>query len=227
MWLIDVKTTVIFDVNETLLDLKALDPHFERIFGDVNVRRLWFGRMLQIALSLTILGEYKAFAEVGRDALTVLANQRGKTLSPDDLAQISEQMLHLPAHPDVIDSLARLKAGGAQVAALTNSDAQSAVAQLTNAGLADSFDAILSVEAVRRFKPDAAVYSMMIDRLGIVASESWFVAAHDWDIVGAMACGLQGAYLVRGVGDANPAYPLPTFIGRDMADIVDHIIERS
>ncbi len=59
----------VFDVNETLLDLGALDPHFERIFGDAGVRRAWFGQVLQSALVATVTDAYSDFGQVGAAAL--------------------------------------------------------------------------------------------------------------------------------------------------------------
>jgi hypothetical protein len=59
----------VFDVNETLLDLGALDPHFERVFGDAGVRRAWFLQLLQSALVATVTGGYSDFGQVGAAAL--------------------------------------------------------------------------------------------------------------------------------------------------------------
>ena len=53
---------IAFDVNETLLDLSALDPAFERVFGSSAPRPLWFAQMLQLAFVGTITGEYVDFS---------------------------------------------------------------------------------------------------------------------------------------------------------------------
>ena len=55
----------VFDVNETLLDLAALDGEFERVFGDRGVRVAWFGQLLQSAMVSTITGSYTDFGSVG------------------------------------------------------------------------------------------------------------------------------------------------------------------
>jgi len=52
---------LLFDVNETLLDLRVLDPVFERAFGDASLRRQWFGLVLRNAMALTITGDYEDF----------------------------------------------------------------------------------------------------------------------------------------------------------------------
>jgi 2-haloacid dehalogenase len=73
-----------FDVNETLLDLKALDPHFERIFGDRSVRGLWFGQFIQSALVSIVTNTYTPFGQIGGAALDMIAERRGVALKPED-----------------------------------------------------------------------------------------------------------------------------------------------
>ena len=65
----------VFDVNETLLDLAALDSHFERIFGDARVRRLWFSQLLQSALVTSVLNDYTDFGRIGGAALSMIASR--------------------------------------------------------------------------------------------------------------------------------------------------------
>ncbi len=82
----------VFDVMETLLDLRALDPHFERIFGDVSVRQAWFTQLLQTAFVSTITGDYKDFGAIGSAALEMVAARRGMTLSQEDRSSILSAM---------------------------------------------------------------------------------------------------------------------------------------
>src|SRR5688572_26616395 len=122
----------VFDVNETLLDLKALDPHFARVFGDASVRLAWFGQMIQSALVATVTDAYADFGAIGGGALDMTAARRGIALSAADRAQLLGGMRSLPPHPDVPESLARLRRAGLRLAALTNSTASVAQAQLTH-----------------------------------------------------------------------------------------------
>ena len=79
-----MKRVLVFDVNETLLDMSALDPHFQRVFGDANVRVEWFQTMLQSAFLTTITGPYKPFGEHFRAALAITALRRDLRVSPED-----------------------------------------------------------------------------------------------------------------------------------------------
>ena len=123
----------VFDVNETLLDLGALDPHFERVFGDAGVRRAWFLQLLQSALVATVTDTYSDFGEVGGAALEMVAEREGVDLSDEDKQKILGGMRELPPHPEVAESLDRLRAAGLRLATLTNSTQQVAEAQMGRA----------------------------------------------------------------------------------------------
>src|SRR5258708_32096744 len=124
---------IVFDVNETLLDLKALDPHFARIFGEAAARQQWFAQFIQSALVSVVTNRYAAFGTIGMGALDMLAARRGVDLSEADRAAIRDGMVHLPVHPDVRESLERLRSAGLRLATLTNSTAQGAEAQQAHA----------------------------------------------------------------------------------------------
>lgn len=114
----------IFDVNETLLNLHALDPHFQRAFGDAGIRQLWFAQFIQSALVATVTNAYADFGTIGGAALDMVAARRGVRLSAEDRTQILGGIRSLPPHPEVSTSLARLRDAGLRLAALTNSTAQ-------------------------------------------------------------------------------------------------------
>jgi 2-haloacid dehalogenase len=215
---------VVFDVNETLLDLAALDPDFERAFGDASVRRQWFAQVLQSALVVTVIDRYVDFGTIGAAALDMTANRRGVSLSTTDRAAILDGMLTLPPHPEVPNSLARLRAAGTRLATLTNSTARVAEAQLTNAGLIDYFDQVVSIDAVRQFKPATGAYRMAARELGVPATDLRLVAAHDWDVAGAMCAGWAAAFVARQGMVLGPLGERPDIVGRDLRDVVDQIL---
>jgi 2-haloacid dehalogenase len=216
---------VVFDVNETLLDLGVLEPFFERVFGDAGVRKEWFGQLLQGAMTLTMTGAYQDFVAVGAGALTVVAARHRVTITDDERAEIRRLMTSLPPHPDTEGALETLQQAGLRLAALTNSPRAAAEAQLQNAGVADRFDEILSVEGVERYKPAPEPYRMAADRLGIATSEMWMVAAHDWDVAGAMAAGCRGALVTRPGVVVNPLYPPPDVVANDLHQVGEGILD--
>src|SRR5207302_5231198 len=102
---------IVFDVNETLLDLGALDLHFRRVFGAGGVRAEWFTQVIELAIVATATNVYFDFAVVGDAALTMVAARRGVDLAADDRAEILSGMRALPPHPDVRPALDLLGRG--------------------------------------------------------------------------------------------------------------------
>jgi 2-haloacid dehalogenase len=107
-----VKRVCVFDVNETLLDMAALDPLFERAFDDASVRQLWFNQMLQSAFVSNITDAYVTFGEAAGTALRMTEERRGVEISEEDRQEILAGLRNLPPHPEVPESLDRLHDAG-------------------------------------------------------------------------------------------------------------------
>lgn len=212
----------VFDVNETLLDLAALDPRFERAFGDASARPQWFMQMLHSAFVATITDSYVTFGEAGAAALQMTAERRGVDLSDNDKQGILMGMRELPPHPEVPEALDRLRDAGFRVAALTNSTQEVAEAQLEYAGLTEKFEKILSADTAKRIKPAPAPYRMAAKSLGISERELRLVAAHAWDVAGAMRAGCAAAFVARQPFD--PLVEEPDVMGADLSEVADGII---
>jgi len=207
-------------VIETLLDLSPLDKHFRRAFGDKSARQLWFGQMLQIAMTMTITGAYEDFSKLGEAALKMTAAQKGTVVSADDRKAILNEIKQLRPHPDVRDALQSLRAAGNRVAALTNSTEKVARKQLQSAGVADHFEKIHSVDSVKRYKPAREAYEYAASQLRVQTSEILMVAAHAWDVAGAMAAGCRAAFVQRPGKSLNPLGKKPEFVVKDLGDLV-------
>ena len=219
-----VTGVIALDVNETLLDLSALDPDFERVFGSAAPRPLWFAQMLQLALVGTLTGEYVDFTTAQRAALSMLAERTGTRVEPADAEAIVAGMRRLPPHPEVRGALERLRGSDLRVTALTNSVLDVAEDQLANAGLRDLFDDVLSADSVRRLKPAPEPYLSVAERFAVPVGSVRLVAAHAWDVAGALAAGCRAAFVARPGMVPSPLGGPPDIVGPDLATVVDQII---
>ena len=219
-----MKKLIVFDVNETLLDLKALDPKFEQVFGNASVRTSWFGLVLRNSLVATITGRYDDFGKIAGAALEMTAQLHNVTLSDEDRTSIMGGIRSLPLHADVIPGLEKLTSAGFRLFTLTNSPAHVVETQLQNAGITGYFEKSFSVDAIKKFKPDAEVYQMTAKELGVPADQIRLVAAHDWDVAGALLAGCTSAFIARPGHVLNPAMPAPDIIGKDLIGVVEQII---
>ena len=217
-----MKRVCVFDVNETLLDLAALDPLFERVFGDASVRRLWFNQILQSAFVATITDDYTTFGGAAGAALKMTEERSGVEISDEDRREILGGLRELPPHPEVPDSLDRLRNAGFRLATLTNSTQEVAEAQVENAGLAGRFEQILSADTAKRLKPAPAPYRMAARALEIPERGMRLVAAHAWDVAGALRAGCAAAFVARQPFD--PLVEHPDVFGADLSEVADGII---
>jgi 2-haloacid dehalogenase len=215
----------VFDVNETLLDLGALDPQFERVFGDASTRQAWFGQFLTSWLTAMVTGVYQEFGTIGGTALEMIAERQGVELSDEDKGQILSGMQELPPHPEVEENLARLRDGGIRLAALTNSTQQVADAQIDNSGLRQYFDQVLSADAVKRLKPAPEPYRMAAESLGVEIQQVRLVAAHAWDVAGALQAGCAAAFVARPGMVLNPLFERPDVVGSDLREVAEGILK--
>jgi 2-haloacid dehalogenase len=219
-----MKKLIVFDVNETLLNLSALDPEFERVFGSSSVRGDWFAQVLLNSMVASITGKYDDFGRIAGTALDMTAKRYNLDLLQEDRSAILGGIRSLPAHADVRAGLDRLKEAGFRLFTLTNSPPQVVEAQLKNSGLFDYFEGSVSVDAIRRFKPDPEVYKMTARELGVPIQQVRLVAAHDWDVAGALVAGCAAAFIARPGKVLNPLMPVPDIVGNDLIDVAEKII---
>jgi 2-haloacid dehalogenase len=172
----------------------------------------------------TATNSYTPFPELAAAALTTTAGRFGASIGDGDISHISGVFTTLPPHEDVASGLATLREAGFVLAALTNSPQPTAEVQLENAGIAALFDMILSVDSVGRFKPHRSVYEGAASALGVSTQEMTMVAAHDWDIAGAIAAGCSGVFIERPGQTYSSAFPAPTLIASDINDAATQII---
>jgi 2-haloacid dehalogenase len=217
-------SVIAFDVNETLLDLAALDAPFEARLGDAALRPQWFAQMLQLAFVGGLTGQYVDFTTAQRAALVMVSERAGVPLGAGEVDGLVALMSSLPPHPEVPGALAALARTSLRLVALTNSVQAVAEAQLGSAGLDGYFEAIISADEVAHLKPAPQPYLEVAERCGVPIGQVRLVAAHSWDVAGALGAGCQAAFVARPGMVLSPLGRRPGIIGPDLASVAGQII---
>jgi 2-haloacid dehalogenase len=218
---------LLFDVNETLLDIESIAPLFERTFGNRRALREWFGQLILYSNAITLAGIYTPFFTLGQGVLQMLGSIYNVTIMPADIDEVRMRMLSMPAHPDVPDGLRRLKEAGFRLVTLTNSPPDPQASPLKGAGIDHFFERQFSIDSVRRFKPAPQVYHMVAEALDVPLASICMVAAHVWDTIGAQSVGCSGALITRPGNAPLPVHglPQPQAVAPDLAGLATRLIE--
>ena len=188
----------VFDAYGTLFDVHSAVGRSREALGDKadGVSALWRQKQLEYTWLRSLMGAYVDFWQITGDGLdyALAANE----IDDAELRQrLMDLYLNLDAYPDVTDALDRLRAGGKKTAILSNGAPNMLEAAVGSAGLGARLDAALSVDALRVFKPDARVYQLAVERLGVEAGRICFVSSNGWDASGAAHFGFNVAWLNR------------------------------
>lgn len=212
-------TVAVFDINETTLDLGPVRSAVGEVMGRPDGFGLWFGRLLQTSMAVTATGEFADFGTLAESALDSVAQSSSIDLPDDGWERVKAAMGVLQPYPDVVHGLESLAEQGWRLVALTNSAQGSVDAQLRGCGLYDRFEEVLSVDSVRAFKPAAAPYHLALETARVEPAEAVMVAAHDWDLAGAKAVGMETTFVARVGMPFSSAYPSADYTVVDFGEL--------
>lgn len=223
-----VPSVLVFDVNETLVDIESLSPLFGDVFGDQRVLREWFAQLVMYSMSVTLANSYVDFSTLAQGVFRMVGDVHSVDVSDDDVHRLRTGLLTMPAHPDAADGLARLRDNGFRLVTLTNSPPNpTGPTALQRSGLAEFFEHQLSVDACHAFKPSPAVYRYTCETLEVAPTDCMMVAAHVWDILGAQNVGFSGALIARPGNPPLPVHglPQPNLVASDLRQLAVKLIE--
>ena len=217
---------IVFDVNETLLDLTAMEPTFERIFKDKGAMRFWFANLIMYSAALTVAGCYVPFTDIGSAVMKMLADTRGIKIGDAEKKDLLEKFSTMPPHPEVPSALRKLRQAGFRLFTLTDNLLEVQTRQLEHGGIVELFERRFSADGVRHHKPSPHAYAYAQEQLGVAPSQLCLIACHTWDTLGAVAAGWEAALIKRVGNDLLGVGPQPRFVGRDLDDVADQLISR-
>jgi 2-haloacid dehalogenase len=217
---------IVFDVNETLLDLETMVPIFERIFGDKLAMRLWFANFIMYSAALTLVDSYVAFTDIGGAVMKMLADVQGIQINDGDKKELTEKFSTMPPHAEVPAALRKLRNAGFRLFTLTDNLLEVQGRQLEHGGIVDLFERRFSADGVKRHKPAREAYAYVEKELGAKPADFCMIACHTWDTLGAVAAGWQAALIRRPWNDVLDIGPQPQIVGEDLNDVADQLIAR-
>lgn len=218
---------LVFDIVETILDLRALSPVFENIFGDAAMLRTWFDEVVLYAQALTLTGAYVDVGRVGAAALKMLANIHGRVVDAAQLAQFKKISLALPAYADVRDGLETLQRAGFRMVTLSNNPGATCETQLTSAGIRPFFERVFSIDdTVHRYKPAREAYLEVATALNRRPGDLWLITCHAFDAMGALAAGLNAGLLLRPGNAQFEIGAQPDLVHTDLRTMADALVAR-
>ncbi len=194
----DSTKACVFDAYGTLFDVHAAVRAQAARIGDVAeaFSALWRTKQLEYTWVRSLMGRHADFAQLTGEALDYALARHGLA-DPDLRADLLAAYRRLAAYPEVARSLDALARSGRRLAILSNGTPAWLADAVAAAGLAGRFEAVWSVEAVGIYKPDARVYRMALDGLGLAAHEIGFVSSNPWDAAGAANFGFRAVWVNR------------------------------
>ena len=186
----------VFDAYGTLFDVHSVIEAGRAITADpATLSAAWRQKQLEYTWLRALMGAYVDFWEVTEAALRHALRRLGLTPSAAQVRRLMDAYLSLACFPEVPAALERL--AGRPRAVLSNGSPTMLAAAVASSGLARYLDHVISVDAVRTYKPSPLVYALGPGALGIPAGELLFVSSNGWDAAGAKAFGYQVAWCNR------------------------------
>jgi len=217
---------IVFDVNETLLDLETMEPTFERIFRKRGAMRLWFANFIMYSAALTVAGCYVPFTDIGGAVMKMLADTRGINITDADKRELTDKFSTMPPHAEVPAALRKLRTAGFRLFTLTDNLLEVQTRQLTNGAIVDLFERRFSADGVKHHKPSREAYAYVEKELGAKPSDFCLIACHTWDTLGAVAAGWEAALIKRPGNDVLGVGPQPQIVGDTLDDVANQLIAR-
>jgi 2-haloacid dehalogenase len=212
---------VLVDVFETMLQVDALRFRFVDVGRPEHEWELFFARTLRDGMAHTLAGAVRPFAEVAREALHTTT---GRTLSDEAVEHVLAGFRELPPHPDVEPALMALARARIPAYGFTHGTESVACDALDKAGLRTYLRDVFSTERIHSFKPPARVYHWACQRVELAPEKVALVAAHSWDVHGAVRAGLIGGLATRLEGAVPDVVERPHVAAERLDAVVDRLI---
>jgi 2-haloacid dehalogenase len=215
---------LVFDAYGTLYDTQSVSAKAEEVCpgkGEL-IAQLWRLKQLEYTWLGALMQEYADFWEVTRAALDFAL--KAAAVEPADAirAPLMDNYLNLDPYPEAREALAAL--AGRRLAILSNGSPSMLEALVRNSGLERCFEAVISVDAARTYKPHPSCYALVGQALGVARDEVLFVSSNGFDVAGAKAFGFNVARIRRGGGATPSFYAMLRGRAEELGHPPDHVV---
>ena len=188
---------LVFDAYGTLFDVHSVQARCEEYWPGKGaiLSRTWRGKQLEYTWQRSLMGRYVPFSTVTRESLEYACASLGLVAGPAEKEALMGEYRNLATFPEVPGALGRLR--GRKLAILTNGSPDMIDPLVRNRGLEKTFDAVLSVNELKVYKPAPAVYELAVRRLQVPREKIGFVSSNCWDALGAKTFGFTVYWINR------------------------------
>ncbi|WP_114418330.1 haloacid dehalogenase type II [Marinospirillum perlucidum] len=194
-----MQTTLAFDVYGTLIDTQGVLVELQKLLGDQApaFSARWREKQLEYSFRRGLMQNYQDFSVCTRDALEFCDRFYQTQLTAEQKQQLLACYRTLPAFDDAKAALQELSEAGFRLFAFSNGSAEAVKGLLQHAGIDGFFEGVVSVEDLKSFKPNPAVYSHFLRSSSARANETWLISSNPFDVIGAVSAGWQAAWVQR------------------------------
>tara|TARA_R110001599_G_scaffold338288_1_gene557230 strand:- start:339 stop:1034 length:696 start_codon:yes stop_codon:yes gene_type:complete len=216
---------IFFDVVETVFSLAPLADKLTELDLPVGSDKLFFAQLLRDAFALSASGIFHTFPDIAKGTLTVMLHSLGHEVNETTLKEILGTFSRLPAHKDVKLALEKIKSTNCQAVFLTNGSRTNTKNLVRDNGIEHLVDDIISVEDFNIWKPQTELYRQAALKHSCAPENALLVAAHAWDIAGAIRAGFHGIWIQRQELLYHPLMAKPDDQATNLVDAVDRAIK--
>ncbi len=215
-----------FDVYGTLVDPVEMGAHLKSHIGDQAKAfgQLWHEKKVEYAFRRALMQKYEDFSVCTLQALRYCMEVFDIELPEEVQQQLVKEFANLDAYPDVIPGLIKLRDKGHSITAFSNGPETAVRKLLGNAEVLPYLNDVISVDDLKTYKPDPAVYQYLMQRTQATTSNSWLVSSNPFDVIGAKAAGMNAVWVKRNPDQIFDPWDMePDLIVKDLIELSEQI----
>ncbi len=221
-------TFIAFDMYGTLCDPQAVAQRLASHVGEAEqIAQVWRRKQLEYTFLISLMGGYETFWQLTRRALEYALESAGVTLREADIEHILDAYRHLELFPDTKEGLQRMHDAGFRMIVLSNGSPEMLRDVAENSGIAPYFEALVSVDRVRIFKPSPRVYQLAAEHFGCSIGEVWMISSNAFDAIGAKAAGMQVGWVNRHGAVLDKIGKPPDLVTDSLVTLAETLIQRA